>query len=53
MFVIFEKTNDFVTNKANEGHFKRIAVEESVIRTNINSRSSNLKKKVFALQDKK
>ena len=36
-----------------EGVFKMIAVEEKDIRTNLSSRSSDLLKKVFALQDKK
>lgn len=44
---------DYTTNKAMEGVFKMIAVEEKNIRTNIASRTSNLLKKVFALQDKK
>lgn len=44
--------NDYVTNKAMDGVFKMIAVEEKNIRTNINARSSNLLKQVFALQDK-
>lgn len=44
---------DYTTNKALEGVFKMIAVEEKNIRTNINSRSSDLLKKVFAMQDKK
>ncbi|MGV3696869.1 DUF4197 domain-containing protein [Flavobacterium sp.] len=44
---------DYTTNKALEGVFKMIAVEEKNIRTNINSRSSDLLKKVFAIQDKK
>lgn len=45
--------NDYVTNKALDGVFKMIAVEEKNIRTNFNSRTSDLLKKVFALQDKK
>lgn len=45
--------NDYVTNKAMEGVFKMIAVEEKDIRTNLDSRTSDLLKKVFALQDKK
>ncbi|MDR6967742.1 hypothetical protein J2X31_001754 [Flavobacterium arsenatis] len=45
--------NDYVTNKAMEGVFTMIAVEEKDIRTNLNSRTSDLLKKVFALQDKK
>lgn len=44
---------DYVTNKALEGVFKMITVEEKNIRTNISSRTSDLLKKVFALQDKK
>ncbi|AXG75004.1 DUF4197 domain-containing protein [Flavobacterium arcticum] len=50
-----EKVNpdltDYVTNKALEGVFTMIAVEEKDIRTNINERTSTLLKKVFALQD--
>ena len=42
---------DYVTNKAMDGVFKMIAVEEGNIRTNLSSRSSDLLKKVFALQD--
>ena len=45
--------NDYVTKKAMEGVFKMIAVEEKNIRTNINARTSNLLKQVFALQDRK
>ncbi|MFC7773936.1 DUF4197 domain-containing protein [Flavobacterium sp. GCM10027622] len=45
--------NDYVTNKALDGVFKMISVEEKNIRTNLNSRTSDLLKKVFALQDKK
>lgn len=44
---------DYTTNKAMEGVFKMIAVEEQNIRGNFNARSSDLLKKVFALQDKK
>lgn len=44
---------DYVTNKALEGVFKMITVEEKNIRTNLNSRTSDVLKKVFALQDKK
>ena len=44
---------DYTTNKAMEGVFKMIAVEEKDIRTNLASRSSDLLKKVFALQDSK
>ena len=45
--------NDYVTNKALDGVFKMIAVEEKNIRTKFDSRTSDLLKKVFALQDKK
>ena len=44
---------DYVTNKAMDGVFKMISVEEVNIRTKLSSRSSDLLKKVFALQDKK
>ncbi len=44
---------DYVTNKAMEGVFKMIAVEEKNIRGNITFRTSDLLKKTFALQDKK
>lgn len=44
---------DYVTNKAMDGVFKMVSVEEKDIRTNIKSRTSDLLKKVFALQDKK
>ncbi|WP_428225398.1 DUF4197 domain-containing protein [Flavobacterium sp.] len=44
---------DYTTQKAMEGVFKMIAVEEKNIRTNLNSRTSDLLKKVFALQDRK
>lgn len=44
---------DYTTNKALEGVFKMISVEEQDIRANFNSRTSDLLKKVFALQDKK
>ncbi len=44
---------DYTTNKALEGVFKMIAVEEKNIRTDISSRSSDLLRKVFALQDSK
>lgn len=43
--------NDYVTNKAMEGVFTMISVEEKDIRTNISARTSPLLKKVFALQD--
>lgn len=44
---------DYTTNKAMEGVFKMIAVEEKNIRTDLNSRTSDLLRKVFALQDQK
>jgi len=44
---------DYVTNKALEGVYKMIAVEEKDIRNNANARTSALLKKVFAAQDKK
>jgi Protein of unknown function (DUF4197) len=44
---------DYTTNKAMEGVFKMIAVEEKSIRSDISSRTSNLLKQVFAMQDKK
>lgn len=43
---------DYTTSKAMEGVFKMIAVEEKDIRTNVSARSSDLLKKVFAMQDK-
>lgn len=43
---------DYVTNKALAGVFKMIAVEEKNIRSNLNARTSDILKKVFALQDK-
>ena len=42
---------DYVTNKALDGVFVKVAVEEQKIRTDISERTSNLLKKVFALQD--
>jgi hypothetical protein len=44
---------DYVTQQAMNGVFKMIAVEEKDIRTNLNARTSDLLKKVFAIQDKK
>ena len=44
---------DYVTNKALDGVFKMITVEEKNIRSNINARTTDLLRKVFALQDKK
>jgi translation elongation factor EF-G len=45
--------NDYVTQKAMEGVFKMIAVEEQKIRTNVAARSTPLLQQVFAMQDKK
>lgn len=45
--------NDYVTQKALDGVYKMIAVEEKDIRTNLKSRTSDLLQQVFALQDKK
>jgi hypothetical protein len=44
---------DYTTNKALEGVFKMIAVEEKNIRTNLSSRTSTLLQRVFAMQDRK
>ena len=44
---------DYTTNKALDGVFKMIAVEEKGIRTNLASRTSDLLRRVFAMQDKK
>lgn len=44
---------DYTTNKAMEGVFKMVAVEEKNIRTDIKSRTTDLLKRVFALQDNK
>lgn len=44
---------DYTTQKALEGVFTMIAVEEKEIRTNLNARSSDLLKRVFAAQDNK
>lgn len=44
---------DYTTNKALEGVFKTIAVEEKNIRTDLTSRTSDLLKKVFGMQDHK
>jgi hypothetical protein len=43
---------DYTTNKAMEGVFKMIAVEEKEIRTKLSARTSNLLQKTFLLQDK-
>ncbi|RYJ42335.1 DUF4197 domain-containing protein [Flavobacterium beibuense] len=42
---------DYVTSKAMSGVFTMISVEEKQIRTDLSSRTSDLLKKVFALQD--
>jgi hypothetical protein len=42
---------DYVTGEALKGVYTMIAVEEKDIRTNITSRTTDLLKKVFALQD--
>ena len=42
---------DYVTTEALEGVYTMIAVEEKEIRNKISSRSTDLLKKVFALQD--
>lgn len=44
---------DYVTQKALDGVFIKVSVEEQKIRTDINERTSDLLKKVFALQDNK
>ncbi len=44
---------DYVTNEALKGVYKMIAVEEEKIRADVKERTSDLLKKVFALQDKK
>lgn len=44
---------DYVTNQAMNGVFKMVSVEEKNIRTNLSSRTSDLLKKVFAIQDTK
>ena len=42
---------DYVTKEALDGVYTMIAVEEQEIRTNIASRTTDLLKRVFALQD--
>ena len=44
---------DYVTNEALKGVYTMIAVEEEEIRNKISSRSTDLMRRVFALQDKK
>lgn len=54
---LVEKVNpdltDYVTNQALEGVYKMIGQEEKNIRNDLSARSSDLLKRVFALQDKK
>ena len=45
--------NDYVTQQAMNGVFKMVAVEEKDIRNNFAARTSDLLKRVFALQDNK
>lgn len=45
--------NDYVTNQAMKGVFKMVAIEEKDIRNNLSARTSDLLKRVFALQDNK
>lgn len=42
---------DYVTNEALKGVYKMISVEEKQIRTKLSSRTTDLLRKVFALQD--
>lgn len=42
---------DYVTNEAMKGVFKMVAVEEKNIRTDLSARTSDLLRRVFALQD--
>lgn len=44
--------SDYVTNKALEGLFSKIAEEELNIRHNLAARTTDLLKKVFGKQDK-
>ncbi len=52
---LVEKVNpdltSYVTDMALEGVFKKVAVEEGNIRTNVGSRTSDLLRNVFSLQD--
>lgn len=43
--------SDYVTNKALDGVFTMIAIEEQQIRTNLAARTTTLLQRVFALQD--
>lgn len=45
--------NDYVTQKALDGVFRMIAVEEKDIRNNLAARTTTLLQRVFALQDNK
>jgi hypothetical protein len=42
---------DYVTGEALEGVYTMIAIEEKQIRTSLSSRTTDLLKRVFALQD--
>ena len=42
---------DHVTQRALEGLFQKVALEEANIRQNVNARGSELLRRVFALQD--
>ena len=42
---------DYVTNKALDGVFTMIAIEENEIRNKVSSRTTDLLRRVFALQD--
>jgi hypothetical protein len=44
---------DYTTRKAMDGVFTMISVEEQNIRTNLSARSSDILRRVFAMQDKK
>ncbi|WP_299437939.1 DUF4197 domain-containing protein [uncultured Aquimarina sp.] len=44
---------DYVTSQALDGVYKMIAIEEGEIRTKLSSRTTDLLRKVFALQDRK
>ena len=44
---------EYTTDEAMKGVFKMVAVEEQKIRINIKSRTSDLLRRVFALQDNK
>jgi hypothetical protein len=43
---------DYVTQEAMKGVFKMVAIEEKDIRTNLSARTSDVLKRVFAMQDK-